>query len=178
MSTPVRNESQLLCDVFGIESLADEITSKLASLGATEPTATAILGPFYRENAPMLSNGSSIILSPTPEYEPELARYKGRVLDFRTSQPLSKAVVDVWLTAPNGMYEQQDPQQSDFNLRGRFETDQEGKYEFIALRPTAYPIPDDGPSAKLLRLLGRSIWRPAHTHFIVSEAPYTRRKRC
>ncbi len=29
-------------------------------------------------------------------------------------------------------------------------------------------IPDDGPSGKLLKLLDRHEWRPAHIHFIVS----------
>jgi catechol 1,2-dioxygenase len=171
-SSTVRNETQLMCDIFGIESLADEISSKLVvSGGASAPTATAILGPFYRENAPMMPNGSSIIRSSTKEYDPELAEYRGRVVDFKTGQPLAGAMIDVWLTAPNGLYEQQDSDQVDFNLRGRFVTEEDGSYEFHALRPTAYPIPEDGPTGKVLKILGRSPMRPSHTHFIVSSKP-------
>ena len=29
--------------------------------------------------------------------------------------------------------------------RGRFRTDAEGRYWFWSIRPTYYPVPDDGP---------------------------------
>lgn len=78
------------------------------------------------------------------------------------------ALVDVWLAGPNGLYEQQDPDQPDMNLRGRFRTNQDGRYEMYALRPTAYPIPFDGPAGRLLNLLDRHPYRPAHIHFIIT----------
>jgi catechol 1,2-dioxygenase len=75
--------------------------------------------------------------------------------------------VDVWHTAPNGLYEQQDPNQPEYNLRGRFLTDKEGKYSFHCLRPTSYPIPYDGPAGKLLQWMDRHPYRPGHIHLIV-----------
>lgn len=44
-----------------------------------------------------------------------------------------------------GLYEQQDPEQQDLNLRGKFITDSEGRYAIYCLRPTPYPVslPDD-----------------------------------
>ena len=39
-----------------------------------------------------------------------------------------------------GLYEQQDADQPDHNLRGVFHTDSEGKYAFYCLRPTPYPV--------------------------------------
>lgn len=39
-----------------------------------------------------------------------------------------------------GLYEQQDADQVDHNLRGKFVTDAEGKYSFYCLRPTPYPV--------------------------------------
>lgn len=39
-----------------------------------------------------------------------------------------------------GLYEQQDPDQPDCNLRGKFYTDGDGKYAFYCLRPTPYPV--------------------------------------
>jgi len=39
-----------------------------------------------------------------------------------------------------GLYEQQDPNQRDLNLRGQFVTDEDGKYSLYCLRPTPYPV--------------------------------------
>lgn len=178
MSTDRRNETQLICDVLGLESLVDEITSKklvpctVDSSNAATPSA--VLGPFYRTDAPSLANGTSIISASmlnTPWYENAallLTHISGQVRSASTNKPLVNATVDIWLAGPNGMYEQQDPDQSDMNLRGRFQTDEDGRYETYALRPTAYPIPSDGPAGRLLGLLDRSPYRPAHVHFIVT----------
>jgi catechol 1,2-dioxygenase len=66
-----------------------------------------------------------------------------------------------------GLYEQQDEEQPKSNLCGKFYTDENGDYAFYCLRPTPYPIPYDGPAGKLLQLLDRHPYRPAHIHFIV-----------
>jgi catechol 1,2-dioxygenase len=172
MSDDRRNETQLLCDILGLESLVDEITSKLVSTSDSE-TPSAVLGPFYRQDAPLLPHGSSIIkdLSPSvPWYEQAVADsaiVTGRVLS-NSGEPIQGAIVDVWHAAPNGLYEQQDDSQPDMNFRGRFETDACGRYAFYALRPVPYPIPDDGPAGRLLTLLDRHPYRPGHIHFIVT----------
>ncbi|KAI0448116.1 Intradiol ring-cleavage dioxygenase [Xylaria telfairii] len=177
MSTDKRNETQLICDILGLESLVDEITSKRLSRASgndNAATPSTILGPFYRADAPTLANGSSVISASmlnTPWYQeaiPLLAYISGQVLSASTRKPIPNALVDVWLAGPNGLYEQQDPDQPDMNLRGRFRTDQDGRYEMYALRPTAYPIPFDGPAGRLLNLLDRHPYRPAHIHFIVT----------
>lgn len=67
-----------------------------------------------------------------------------------------------------GLYEQQDPDQQDCNLRGKFQTDDNGEYAFYCLKPTPYPVPDDGPAGRLLKLMDRHPYRPAHIHLIVS----------
>ncbi|KAK4238152.1 Intradiol ring-cleavage dioxygenase [Achaetomium macrosporum] len=172
MSDDRRNETQLLCDIIGLESLVDEITSKVLSTSDSE-TPSAILGPFYRHNAPLLPNGSSIVknLAPSlPWYEQAVADsafVTGRVLS-NSGEPIQGAIVDVWHAAPNGLYEQQDESQPDMNFRGRFKTDALGGYAFYALRPVPYPIPDDGPAGRLLTLLDRHPYRPGHIHFVVS----------
>lgn len=58
------------------------------------------------------------------------------------------------------------------NLRGRYFTGADGKFNLYCLRPTSYPIPYDGPAGQLLELLDRHPWRPAHIHFIVSAKGY------
>lgn len=169
MSDDKRNEGQLMCDILGIESLVDEITYKVATDAPDQPTATAILGPFWRKDAPLRKMDDTIV---TGIDDGDHTYMHGQVVDFATGKPLEGAEVDVWHTAPNGLYEQQDPDQVDMNLRGRFVTGKDGKYSFYCLRPTSYPIPYDGPAGKLLKLLDRHPMRPAHIHFIASQPPY------
>ena len=166
MSDSKRNEGQLLCDILGLESLVDEITYKLATDATDEPTATAILGPFYRHDAPKMDMGSCIVSG--IEGKGDRTWMHGTVTDFKTGKPIEGAVVDVWHTAPNGLYEQQDPDQPEMNLRGRFTTGADGKYNFYCLRPVPYPIPFDGPAGEVLKALDRHPYRPAHIHFLVS----------
>lgn len=166
MSDEKRNEGQLMCDILGIESLVDEITYKVATDAPDLPTATAILGPFWRKDAPKRAMGDSIIIGGIEKGDYTLM--SGQITDFVSGKPIEGAEVDVWHTAPNGLYEQQDENQPDMNLRGRFTTGKDGKYSFYCLRPTSYPIPFDGPSGTLLKLLDRHPMRPAHIHFIVS----------
>jgi catechol 1,2-dioxygenase len=97
-----------------------------------------------------------------------MAFMQGRVMDFQTKKPLVGASVEVWQASTNGLYEQQDSEQVEFNLRGKFKTDEEGRYWFYCLRPTPYPVPDDGPAGKLLELMDRHPFRPAHIHILVS----------
>ncbi|OTB07159.1 hypothetical protein M426DRAFT_54163 [Hypoxylon sp. CI-4A] len=179
MSDNKRNETGLVLDILGVESLVDEITSKvLHNAGdSSSITPSAILGPFYRADAPILPNGSSIILvKPESEWykqaEPLLAHISGQVLSAKDGRPVKGAIVDIWVAGPNGLYEQQDSEQPDMNLRGRFRTDEQGRYDFYGLRPTAYPIPDDGPAGRLLQMLDRHPYRPAHIHFIVAAEGY------
>lgn len=170
MSDDRRNETQLLLAILGAESLVDEITYKLADEANDAPTATAILGPFWRKDAPLKRMGDSIVSG--FEDSPDHALVYGRVSDFATGKPIEHAELDIWETAPNGLYEQQDPNQPEMNLRGRFTTGADGDYNFYCLRPTKYPIPFDGPAGDVLKLLDRHAWRPAHIHFIVSAPGY------
>ncbi|KAL2801348.1 Intradiol ring-cleavage dioxygenase [Aspergillus keveii] len=168
MSDAKRNEGQLVCDVIGLESLVDEITFKLADEATDAPTATAILGPFFRADTPYRSNGETIVKTVPKDGKGEIAYMTGQVVDFETKKPLVNADVEVWQASTNGLYEQQDPEQEEFNLRGKFKTDADGRYSFYCLRPTPYPVPDDGPAGKLLKLMDRHPFRPAHIHIIAT----------
>ncbi|KAL4955881.1 Intradiol ring-cleavage dioxygenase [Aspergillus filifer] len=174
MSDAKRNEGQLLCDVIGLESLVDEITFKLADEATDAPTATAILGPFFRADTPFRNNGDSIVRTAPkpPSPKGEMVFMHGQVMDFVTKKPLVGAVVEVWQASTNGLYEQQDADQEEFNLRGKFKTDEEGRYSFYCLRPTPYPVPDDGPAGKVLKMMDRHPFRPAHIHIIATYDGY------
>lgn len=170
MSDEKRNEGQLVCDVVGLESLVDEITYKKASEASDSATQTAILGPFFRQDHPVREKGSTISFD-TPK-DAQVAYMYGQVLCATTKKPLQNATIDVWQASTNGLYEQQDDNQIDHNLRGKFKTDENGEYAFYCLRPTPYPIPYDGPAGKLLQLLDRHPYRPAHIHLIVIHEGY------
>ncbi|ERF73552.1 hypothetical protein EPUS_08759 [Endocarpon pusillum Z07020] len=165
MSNDRRNEGQLVCDVIGLESLVDEITYKKAAEAADSVTQSAILGPFFRHDAPLREKNASITFD-TPK-NAQVVYMHGRVLNAKNKQPLSRASIDVWQASTNGLYEQQDPNQQDCNLRGKFQTDEDGEYAFYCVRPTPYPVPDDGPAGKLLKLMDRHPYRPAHIHLVV-----------
>lgn len=145
--------------------LVDEITYKKAAEAADFATQSAILGPFFRHDHPYREKGESVII--TKPDDAKVAYMHGVVRDAKTKKPLANASIDVWQASTNGLYEQQDENQADHNLRGKFKTDESGEYAFYLLRPTPYPIPYDGPAGKLLQLLDRHPYRPAHIHLIV-----------
>ena len=127
----------------------DEITFKLAAETDDSATASAILGPFFRHDAPSLENESSIVHGVE---DGEITYMHGTVRDLRTKKPVAGAVIDVWQASTNGLYEQQDEHQIDFNLRGKFKSDANGHYGFYCLKPTPYPVPFDGENSVVYRL--------------------------
>ncbi len=156
-----RQEFILLSDITGVTMLVDAINHRGDDDGRV--TESTIFGPFYREGAKELPMGATISM----DGKGEPAVVMGRVLST-DGTPIPDALLDVWETNENGLYEQQDEAQPDMNLRGKFRTDSEGRYLFVGIKPVSYPIPDDGPVGQLLRSLGRHPYRPAHIHLLVS----------
>src|SRR5712692_10799475 len=154
-----RQEFILLSDITGVTMLVDAINHRLPG-GATEST---IFGPFYREGASELPMGATI--SKDGRGQPVVVM--GQVLST-DGTPIPYAMLDVWETNENGLYEQQDAEQPDMNLRGKFRTDSEGRFCFVGIKPVSYAIPDDGPVGQLLRALNRHPFRPAHIHLLIS----------
>lgn len=164
-TSPVRNEFLLLADVIGVSQLIETLNHEQPG----QPVGFALVGPFFRANAPFRERGESVASEDTVGPRVHIS---GRVFDFVNNTPLEGAFLDTWQAATNGLYENQDNQQPDYNLRGRFRTDKNGSFELIALMPTAYPVPTDGPVGELLRAAKRPPDRPAHIHFIVSAPGY------
>lgn len=159
-----RQEWILLSDTLGVSMLVDAINNRKPS-GATEST---VLGPFHVEGAPERALGDSISLD--AKGEPCVVR--GRVVDTG-GRPIPGARLDVWQTSADGFYDVQQPGvQPEMNLRGVFRADGHGRFWFRTVKPSAYPIPTDGPVGQLLTALGRHPYRPAHIHFIVSADGY------
>ena len=157
-----RQEYILLSDTLGVSMLVDAINNRKPA-GATE---SSVLGPFYLEGAPEAASGIDL----APGEGPGVV-VSGSVKDTH-GRALPAAVLDVWQTAPNGLYHMQDGDQPEFHLCARVVAGDDGRYQFRTLKPVSYAIPTDGPAGELLRSVGRHPYRPAHIHFIVSAPGY------
>jgi protocatechuate 3,4-dioxygenase beta subunit len=159
ITTDERNEFVLFSDVLGLSSLIDMLHSPPGA------TPSSVLGPFHIRGAPLLPWGSDL----KQGNEGATLFVQGRVLGA-DGQPLRHAQMEVWQTALNGLYSNQDPAQSEWNLRARLQADGDGRYAFSTVAPAPYTVPNDGPVGDLLGATGRHPWRPSHLHFII-EAP-------
>lgn len=164
-STDRHNEAVLMAGSLGVSSLVCLLNN---GDGGAAATSQNLLGPFWRLNSPRVGNGGSIVRSDTPG--PALF-VTLRVLD-RDGRPVAGAEVDVWQASPVGLYENQDPEQAEMNLRGKFTTDAGGGIAFRSVRPAGYPIPTDGVVGRLLRAQDRHPYRPAHLHALVFKEGY------
>jgi catechol 1,2-dioxygenase len=162
MCNGIRQEFILLSDTLGLSIMIDAINHGRG--GVT--TESSLLGPFYREGAKEEEFGANIART---EGEPTLIH--GRLVD-EGGAPVAGALIEVWETANNGMYEGQDPDQPESNLRGKFRSGPNGEYAFRTIKPTSYPIPTDGPVGQMLMATGRHPMRPAHIHFLIVAPGY------
>jgi catechol 1,2-dioxygenase len=165
ISDEKRQEFILLGDILGVEVLVDMLSNPI---DGSESEST-VLGPFYRENPPVLPKGASTVQKHFDDEQTVLV--EGYVKDT-AGRPIGGVTIDIWEDAPNGLYENHDPNQPAYNLRGRFETDAQGHYEIRALRPSPYPIPDNETAGELIRYMGHHPNRPAHLHMILAKDGY------
>jgi protocatechuate 3,4-dioxygenase beta subunit len=92
----------------------------------------------------------------------------GRVLDD-AGRPILGALVEIWQTNAAGRYrhegdEHPAPLDPNFSGAGRALTDAEGRYEFVTIKPGAYPWQNHD-----------NAWRPAHIHFSLFGRAFTSR---
>lgn len=151
-----RNEYILFSDLLGVSSLVDMVNA------ATTGTPSSVLGPFHIEGAPELANGGDLWKGQVGE--PLVV--SGRIVDD-TGKPAAGTVLATWQNSGNGLYAQQDPNQSPTNYHARLTVAPDGSFAFTTVRPLSYTVPDDGPAGDMLRVLGRHAWRPAHLHMII-----------
>ncbi|ARO24283.1 catechol 1,2-dioxygenase [Rhizobium sp. S9] len=165
LQTDSHNEFVLIAGSLGVSSLVCLLNN--GDNGQTE-TSQSLLGPFWRLNSPRVENGGTIIRSETPG-TPLFVHAK--VVD-RGGKPIQGAEIDVWHASPVGLYENQDPDQAEMNLRGKFTTDDEGRFWFRTVKMVGYPIPVDGVAGRLLQAQGRHPYRPAHLHALIFKEGY------
>jgi protocatechuate 3,4-dioxygenase beta subunit len=159
-TTPSHNEVVLMAGSLGVSALVCLLNN--GNNGQTE-TQASMMGPFWRDDQPTSASGETLVRSPTPG--PQLVVHAS--LSDAEGRPVAGAEVDIWHSSPEGLYENQDPAQAEMNLRGRFATDETGRFHFRSVKPAGYPIPIDGPVGELVRATRRHHYRPAHLHFMI-----------
>ncbi|UGX93279.1 catechol 1,2-dioxygenase [Bradyrhizobium barranii subsp. barranii] len=160
LTTDTHNEVVLMAGSLGVSPLVCLLNN--GDQGNTE-TDQSLLGPFWRLNSPRVENGGSIVRSETPGAPLFVS---ARVID-KDGRPVTGAEIDVWHASPVGLYENQDPDQADMNLRGEFTTDQDGRFAFRSVMMVGYPIPTNGVVGRLLEAQSRHPYRPAHLHALI-----------
>lgn len=156
ISNAERHEFVLLSDVLGLSSLVDMINTR------PQGTSSSVLGPFHISGAPPLEIGGDM----KGRFAGAVLLAEGFVRDV-DGNPINGATVDIWQTAPNGLYSSQDPDQETFSFHGLQTTSSDGRYAFTSVKPVEYTVPTDGPVGEILNATGRHPWRPSHLHFIV-----------
>jgi protocatechuate 3,4-dioxygenase beta subunit len=155
--TSRRQEFILLSDILGLSLLVDAIDHP------KPPSSTegSVLGPFHTHEASTMPNGEAI--SHDPEGDPLLVLCT--IKDVHGT-PIPGVKIDIWETDSSGHYDVQYADREGPDGRCVMVSDEQGVFWFKAIRPVSYPIPHDGPVGKLLKLLKRHPWRPAHMHFM------------
>ena len=161
VETEDRHEFVLASDVLGLSSLVDMLHSS--------PTATSssVLGPFHVSGAPPLPMGGDM----KRHYGGPVLLAEGVIRDPDGS-PIPGAKLDIWQTAPNGLYASQDEEQDTYSFHGLMTVGDDGRYAFTTVKPVEYTVPSDGPVGDILRACGRHPWRPSHLHYIVKAPGY------
>ncbi len=163
MCSASRQEFILLSDTLGLSTLVNTLHDTTALEDATH---TSLLGPFFRENTPVMERGAQIGSDVSTG---EIVLW-GRVTNV-DGAPIANAMVTVWQTAADGSYDMQvTPERNDY--RGSFVTAADGSYVLKSVRPLGYYIPMDGPVWDMVRAQGRHGMRPAHIHFLIGAVGY------
>ncbi|QTN36843.1 dioxygenase [Cognatishimia activa] len=155
ISDAERHEFVLLSDVLGLSSLVDMLHS------TQEGTSSSVLGPFHISGSPPLAVGGDM----RKDFDAPVLLVEGTVKDTN-GNPIPGATLDIWQTAPNGLYSSQDPDQDTYSFHGLQTVGEDGRYAFTTVRPVEYTVPSDGPVGDILRACGRHPWRPSHLHYI------------
>lgn len=141
------------------ESPLPSVAPGAALPDAAKPTEDNILGPYFRDGAPFRAKVTPPLVKGTAML------IRGRVWGFDTKKPLAGAVLDIWQADADERYDNDDPKKPPakgvYLNRARVLTDETGYYEYETIHPGPYQI---GPDA----------WRPAHIHYLVRNAGYTK----
>ncbi len=129
-------------------------------LVAMRSTLSEETGPaFGRDMLGEMDNNLILNFTGKPAVGERIIMY-GRVLDDR-GRPVPNVLIEIWQANAGGRYRHKNdsylaPLDPNFGGCGRTISDGQGRYEFLTIRPGAYPWPN-----------GVNDWRPMHIHFSV-----------
>ena len=127
----------------------------------------ALDGPAFGESA-LEAHDADLTHQHDGEALGERIIVAGSVLD-EDGRPVRGALVEVWQANAAGRYrhdvdQHPAPLDPNFTGAGRVLTDAEGRYEFVTVKPGAYPWGNH-----------ENAWRPSHIHFSVFGRAFTER---
>ncbi len=113
----------------------------------------SMIGPLDNNRICNYTHGQGLAIG-------ERIRVHGRVMD-ETGRAIPDTLVEIWQANAGGRYRHVKdsyfaPLDPNFGGCGRTLTDQDGRYEFLTIRPGAYPWPNRAND-----------WRPMHIHFSI-----------
>jgi len=129
----------------------------LVSMGSTLSEET---GPaFGRDMLGELDNNLILNFTGQPAVGERIIMH-GRVID-ESGRPVPNTLIEIWQANAGGRYRHKKdgylaPLDPNFGGCGRTVTDANGRYEFLTIRPGAYPWPN-----------GMNEWRPMHIHISI-----------
>ena len=152
-------EWPLFLDVW-LEHSVEEVASehRKGSKGTIE-------GPYYVPNAPERAWDGTIPMRDDEPGTPLLFTGQVRAVD---GAALPAAIIELWHADSLGFYSQFAPGLPEWNLRGVFVANDDGRFRIETMRPAPYQIPTDGACGALIDAAGWHAWRPAHLHLKVS----------
>ena len=152
-------EWPLFLDVWLEHSVEDVATDH------REGNKGSIEGPYYIPEAPSQESPATITMREDEKGTPLLFQGQVRGTDGNV---LPHAKIELWHADEDGYYSQFFPEIPEWNLRGTFIADAEGRFKIQTMQPAPYQIPTDGACGQLIAAAGWHAWRPAHLHLKVS----------
>lgn len=147
---------------YDVDYKTSVVRSPGQPLLSMESTLTEETGPVFGHSL-LGALDNNLILNYTQGRAPAVGErilVHGRVLD-ENMRPQRGVLVEAWQANAGGRYRHKKdgylaPLDPNFGGCGRALTDENGYYEFLTIRPGAYPWPNRGND-----------WRPMHIHFSI-----------
>lgn len=158
-----REEFILLSDSLGLSLLVDLINHPKPA-NATE---LSLRGPAHTHDGPLMEHGGGI--SHDPRGEPLLVLCS---VKDSAGKPIERVAIDIWEADAAGNYDVFYPDREGPEGRCTMYSGADGSFWFKGIAPVNYPMPPDGPVHKMLEMLHRQPWRPAHVHFVFEKPGY------
>jgi protocatechuate 3,4-dioxygenase beta subunit len=161
---PFRNsQPEYLCEYY----MSTHARSPSKPLILLPQTLSEVTGPVFGHDD-VKPGDSDLTHQHAGEPQGERIYVSGRVLD-ENGRPVRNTLVELWQANAAGRYlhknDQHDaPLDPNFSGTGRTMTDSEGRYQFLTIKPGAYPWRNH-----------HNAWRPAHIHLSIFGEAFAQR---